>query len=157
MVQYSLRFWISVVLKLSATVAVSIRHLQKILKTNLLMKSNTSTADFRLGGAYGDRRDMSPLRERGHLAPVTLGGHINRIQRNSNQCRNRLSPPDRFDPTWSEKFPTAQDVCWKLKKIFNRFLLIQKSIEKRRKSPTKIFFVQTRTKPSPTKLQCDYL
>ena len=73
------------------------------------MKSNTSTADFRLGGAHGDRRNMSHLRERGQLAPVTFEGHINQIQPNS-QSRNRLCPPDRIDPTWFENVATGQEV-----------------------------------------------
>ena len=95
MLQHSQHFWISVALK------QAVGHLQKIFKTNLLVKSNISIADFRLGRAYGDRKDMSPLRERGHLAPVgteglegicsllgtrghlspiTFGGYINPIQ-----------------------------------------------------------------------------
>ena len=124
MLQHSLQFWISVILKLSAIQAVSTGHLRKILKINLLVKSNTSTANFRLGGANGDRKNMSPLRERGHLAPVTLGGQINRIQPNSNHSQNRLCPPDKFVPSWFENVPTGQEVFSKLKKIVNEDLFL---------------------------------
>ena len=118
MLQHSQHFWISVALK------QAVGHLQKIFKTNLLVKSNISIADFRLGRAYGDRRDMSPLRERGHLAPVTLGGQINRIQPNSNHSQNRLCPPDKFVPSWFENVPTGQEVFSKLKKIVNEDLFL---------------------------------
>ena len=73
MLQYLLQFWISVVPKRSATLAVSIGHLQKILKTNLLVKSNTSTANFRPdGAAYGDF-----VPSQGYLSPITFGEYIN--------------------------------------------------------------------------------